>query len=59
MRHVSAIMFDIDSCSGPILLTDSVNAGRIAISGNVLPENFRPERALAGRIVEDSFRSAE
>jgi len=53
------IVFDIDHRCGPILLTDSVKASRIAISGNVLSKNVRPEETLAKGIVEDRFRIPE
>jgi hypothetical protein len=56
---VSVIVFDIDHRCGPILLTDSVKASRIAISGNVLSKNVRPEETLAKGIVEDRFRIPE
>src|SRR5258708_38221368 len=56
---VRTIMLDIDRGCGSILLADSVNAGRIAIGGNVLFENFWAEGAVSEGVIEDSLGSAE
>src|SRR5579863_1003827 len=56
---VSTIVLDIDRCRGAILLTDSMNAGRIAISRDVFFENLRAEGTLSEGITEDSPRSTE
>ena len=58
---VSAIMFDIDRGCGSILLTDCMNAGRIAMRVEALffPENLGAERTLSEGVREDGLRSAE
>ena len=56
---VGTIVFDVNGCRGPIFLADSVNAGGIAVSGNVLRENLRPERTLPEWVMEHRFGSAE
>ena len=56
---VYAIVLDINGRRGSILLADSMNAGRIAIGGNVFFENLGTERTVAEGIIENCFRSAE
>jgi len=52
-------MFDIDRCSGSIFLTDSMNARRITVSGDILLENLIAEGTLAEWVFENSLGSAE
>src|SRR6266481_9089957 len=50
---VGAIVFDINRCRGSIFLTDSMNAGRIAVSRNILIENLSPEGTVSKAVMED------
>src|SRR5258707_4237539 len=56
---VRTIVFNIDRCRGSIFLTDSMNAGRIAVSRNILLDNLSPEGTVSKGVMEDGLRRAE
>ena len=56
---VRAVVFDIDGCRGSIFLADSMNAGRIAIGGDLFLENFRAEGTLPEGVMEHCLGSTE
>jgi hypothetical protein len=45
-------MFHVDGCRGSILLTNTMNAGSVAIGGNIFFENLRPESTVSEKIVD-------
>ena len=56
---VGAIVFDINRCRGAILLADSMNPGRIAVSRDIFVENLCSEGTVSEGVIKDRLRGAE
>src|SRR5258705_12048952 len=56
---VDTVVLDIDRRRRSIFLTDSVNAGRIAIGWNVFFENIWAEGTMSERVIEDGLGRTE